>query len=200
LRSVAERAGVARAAPSLEGKVDEFVDPDAYEDPDLEAHWCAECREQVVAYLKGEGVAHGPVGEWPAWHAAPYVSLWAVESLQTPGVIGWWAICGDLPTDYISAAGASHPRDAMRVIAQQWRKVASVMAYGEQLPDHTIGSREDGPSLAPLLEGRAKALAEWADDDALWQEPDGPDDDSLCEESDRAEEEPSPFRRRPTSH
>jgi hypothetical protein len=72
-----------------------------------EEKWCAECRRQVRRYLAGESVQHGRIGSWPAWHVAPYVSVWAIESRARPGCVGWWAICGDVPTDYESAARIS---------------------------------------------------------------------------------------------
>jgi hypothetical protein len=153
----------------------ECNDPDIYDDPGAERRWCVERRAEVAAYLAREGVIHRTIGEWPAWHVAPYLSVWAIESLKAPGAVGWWVICGDLPTDYVSAAGIVHPRDAMRAIAQRWREAASVMACGEQLPDYTIGSLEEGPGLAPLLEARAKVLTQWADDKSLWHEADEAD-------------------------
>jgi hypothetical protein len=44
-----------------------------YEDPEIEEKWCAERRSEVVSYLISERVEHGEIGEWPAWHLAPYV-------------------------------------------------------------------------------------------------------------------------------
>ncbi|WP_353072428.1 DUF4826 family protein [Tunturiibacter gelidoferens] len=42
----------------------------------------------VTEYLAKEGLDHGKVGSWPAWHLVPYVSIWAVESLLAPGHVG----------------------------------------------------------------------------------------------------------------
>lgn len=68
--------------------------------PSSEAErWCEERCAQVAEYLRREGVSHGRIGEWPAWHVAPYVSIWAIESATTPDSIDWWVICGDGPTD-----------------------------------------------------------------------------------------------------
>ena len=145
-----------------------------YDDPAVEEQWCEDRRAQVTAYLHGEGVQHGGVGEWPAWHVAPYVSIWAIQSKRRPGWIGWWAICGDLPTDYVSAAKIKHPRDAMRAIAEEWREQAKLMARGEQHAEVRIGQPEDWESLAPLLETRASTLLQWANDDSFWEDTDGP--------------------------
>jgi hypothetical protein len=62
-----------------------------YDDPEAERLWCDHQRHQVTEYLRTQGVAHGRVGDWPAWHVAPYVSIWAIESLIRPEWIGWWA-------------------------------------------------------------------------------------------------------------
>jgi hypothetical protein len=139
-----------------------------YNDPAVEEQWCAERRAEVTAYLQRERVDHGRVGEWPAWHVAPYVSVWAIESKQRPGWVGWWVICGDLPTDYVSAETIKQPRDAVRSIAEEWREQARLIATGESHPDIYIGRPEDRASLAPLLVARASKLLEWADDDSVW--------------------------------
>ena len=57
-----------------------------YDDPVVEERWCNEQRANVVKYLRSQKVEHGSIGDWPAWHVAPYVSIWAVESL--PGQNG----------------------------------------------------------------------------------------------------------------
>ena len=145
-----------------------------YDDPGVEEQWCEERRAQVTAYLQSEGVEHGRVGEWPAWHVAPHVSLWAIESKKRPGWIGWWAVCGDLPTDYMSAAEIKHPREAIRAIAEEWRNRAKLMASGEGHLNIRMGQPEDWASLAPLLETRASLLLEWANDDSLWEDFDRP--------------------------
>jgi hypothetical protein len=141
-----------------------------YDDPAVDEQWCDERRAQVTAYLRDEGVEHGRVGESPAWHVAPYVSIWAIESRLHPGSVGWWVICGDLPTDYISAAGIRHPREAMRAIAAEWHEAAKLVARGERHSEFPVGQPEEWVSLAPLLETRASMLLQWADDDGLWND------------------------------
>ena len=79
----------------------------------------------MIAYLAREQLEHGQVGEVPAWFVEPYVSVWAVESLRAPGWVGWWVICGDLPTDVMSANEIKHPRDAVRAFSRSWMDIAS---------------------------------------------------------------------------
>jgi hypothetical protein len=137
-----------------------------------EETWCAARRLQVSEYLATEAPTHGTrfgrVGDWPAWHVEPYVSVWAVESVRSPGQVGWWVICGDLPTDYVSTSGLDNPRAAVRAIAIRWLDYAPHLHEGQAHPEITIGNGTPDPELAELLKSRAKLLLDWADDDSVW--------------------------------
>ena len=139
-----------------------------WDDPVVVEHWCTERRQDVIAYLARQGLKHGEVGSWPAWYVAPYVSIWAIESLRSPGDVGWWTICGDLPTDYISAATLRHPRKAVRAFADAWKEVAACMRSGVPHAHTTFGPSERNSELAPLVESRAEILRRFADDDSVW--------------------------------
>ena len=141
-----------------------------YDDPDVEAQWIAERRSEVSSYLAREGVVHGPIGAEPAWHLAPYVSLWAVDSVVQPGSVGWWAISGDMPNDYVSASHASTPREAVGAIASLWKEASQYMARGERHPTFVIGAGDRMEELAPMLESRAGLLLEWVSDSEIWEE------------------------------
>jgi hypothetical protein len=142
-------------------------EPD-YADPAVEERWCEERRAQVLAYLQHQGIKHGRVGEWPAWHIAPYASIWAIESAARSDWVGWWVVCGDLPTDSISADQIEHPRDALRAIAQRWLDVAAHTKRGESHPTIRIGTAGSEAELMPLLERRGAILLKWSNDDACW--------------------------------
>lgn len=144
-----------------------------YDDAAQEEKWCDERRTEVAGYLKTEGLSHGRIGEWPAWHVVPYVSIWAIESKVRPDWVGWWVICGDLPTDYISADAIKHPRDATRAISKRWLEVSAYMSRGEKHPTICLGTPDTWSVLGPLLKSRAEMLGRWADDDSVW------DDDAL---------------------
>lgn len=137
-----------------------------------EDDWIAEQRDTVCAYLEREGVHHRGVGEWPAWHLHPYLALWAIESLVAPGRVGWWAISGDVPTDYVSFTDADHPREAFRHFAREWARVASSMLRGEEPPETVIGTAEQWPDLGDLLKRRCELLRQFAEDDAIWVDED----------------------------
>ncbi len=139
---------------------------DEWEDADEEA-WCLTNRSTVLDYLSRQGFAHGRVGDLPAWHIAPYLSLWAVESFSRPDVVGWWVICGDLPTDYCSSDECRTPRLAIRRISASWQMALDKFRPG----DETLGSTGIPASFADMLSQRAKLLSGYADDDGLW--PDG---------------------------
>ncbi len=141
-----------------------------YEDPEIEDQWCEDRRADVVEYLAGQKVAHGRVGDWPAWHLAPYVSVWAIESGKRPGWVGWWAIAGDLPTDYVSAETIKHPRTAIRAFGERWDEVAGHMLQGKPHPMIRFGDRESWPQLGDLLQKRAKLLISFAEDESIWED------------------------------
>jgi hypothetical protein len=139
-----------------------------YDNPEVEERWCGECRNDVCAYLQQQSVEYGRVGEWPAWHLAPYVAIWAVESRSTPGWVGWWVISGDLPMDYISASTIRHPRDAVAAIATRRREAAENMVSGKATPGFSMGGPADWRVLAPLLATRAELLQAWATEPDVW--------------------------------
>ena len=136
-----------------------------------EARWCAAQRAIVVSYLEAEGLVHAEIGEWPAWHLAPIVSVWVVESLAHPGWIGWWVISGDIPTDYISASAVTppqHPRKALTVFATSWLAQARATEPPLTAIRASPGSIVLTEETSSMLESRAKLLLSWTADDDLW--------------------------------
>lgn len=141
-----------------------------YDDPEVEKQWCAERRDEVAHYLSAEHLTHGEIGEWPAWHVAPAVSIWAIENPAKPGWVGMWVICGDLPTDYISAASIKHPRDAMQALSERWSASAATIRGGGSSTEIEIPGIEESPEeMLRMLESRAATLANWAGDDSMWE-------------------------------
>lgn len=135
---------------------------------DAEIAWVERERQKVLDYLASQQCEHAGVGEWPSFHVDPYVALWAVQSKSHLGKIGWLAISGDLPTDYMSSSSGYDPRDALRHFSVEWRSVAEYMGRGDEHPRTKIGTPELWPTMAPLLLQRADILKDYADDDALW--------------------------------
>ena len=142
---------------------------DDYDDPKLEAQWLAAQRGIVQRYLQGQGVLHRGVSPEPDWFIAPYVSIWTVNSMKTPGKIGWWAISGDLPTDYLSGHDATNARSALAAFAARWREVSAYMLRGEVHPTVRIGGSSTRRELGDLLSRRAQVIEDWTRDDEFWQ-------------------------------
>lgn len=130
--------------------------------------WLAARHRQVSDYLQRAGLTHGAVAELPDWHIYPYLSIWAVESVRAPGYVGWWVICGDCPTDYVTATADQSPRAALSLFAAQWQAAVPYLERGEQHPDFTLGDPAAAHMLAPLMAERAAALATLAADEELW--------------------------------
>lgn len=127
-------------------------------DPE-DAAWVAEQRQIVIEYLAKEGCEHNGVSVEPRWFVSPYVALWAVRSKSHSDGVGWWAISGDLPTDYLTASNDLRTSgDVLIAFAQEWRVAAERMKRGEHPDDVVIGDPARAKELAPLLERRANLL------------------------------------------
>lgn len=147
------------------------MEPDDQFDEASEEAWVTEQRSNVADYLRREGVEHGEIGEWPAWHVQPCLAIFAVESLLFPRRMGWWVISGDCPTDCVTFSDTTdHPREAMRYFARQWADVAAHMLRGEPHPGMTIGTPDQWPELGDLLQRRSELLYQFADDDSIWDD------------------------------
>ena len=133
---------------------------------DQDAIWIHEQHEAVIAYLERQGIDHGGLPETPEWFVSPYIAIWKVMSPKAPGAVGWWAISGDLPTDYASSSGIHGARDAAQHFANSWRKLASDLAAGRQDPETTVGTGD--AALSEPLRTRAEMLAWIAKDDDYW--------------------------------
>ncbi len=142
--------------------------PAASADPSPDAAWCDERRAEVVAHLAHAELAHGRIGEVPAFYAVPYLSLWAVESKDRPEWIGYWVICGDLPTDALPGHGVDNPRDAMRAFGKRWQHHAQALEGGEVPQAWRHLSDSDLLKLGGQFRKRGPVLIVWADDDSAW--------------------------------
>ena len=160
------RAATTRERPYVIPRQTTRMDSDqkpSIDDPD-EAAWAAAQRKRVVEYLASQRVDHGGVSLEPRWFLSPYVAVWAVRSNANPDRIGWWAISGDLPTDYISCTDERDDADVLRSFASQWKEAAAQMAAGQQVPGYRIGPPGGEKELATLLLSRAEVLEDFAND------------------------------------
>lgn len=139
-----------------------------YEDDAVAEAWCAEMRVEVEDYLKAEEAEYGEISEWPAWHVAPYASVWALESATEKGFVGAWVICGDLPTDLIDGDNIKHPREAMAAIADRWLQFVANARAGKPNDDFSIDGGDNPAELISMLQSRAETLRSWAADETIW--------------------------------
>ena len=137
------------------------------DDNDFE-DWVRQQRQDVAAYLQLQGIEAANVGEWPAFKVAPVFAIWAVESKEIEGKVGWWAFSGDCPTDYVSELGECNPRAALRLLLENWLGYIPHMRAGRMPPGIDFGAEADLPALAELLEARIEILGQWHQDDELW--------------------------------
>ena len=133
------------------------------DDPE-EATWVARQRDVVIDYLARERCEHSGVSQEPRWFVSPYVAVWAVRSKANPDRVGWWAVSGDLPTDYITASHQKSTGDVLISFAKQWRAAADRMTRGEHADDYVVGDPSQAKSLAPLLLKRAELLQQFGED------------------------------------
>ena len=129
-------------------------------------------RQVVVNHLSVEKVEHGGVSLEPRWFLSPYIAIWAVRSKDQPDRIGWWAISGDLPTDYITCSHERDDADVLLSFSRAWKQLAADMAAGVPRPDYQIGPPGREKEFAPLLLARAEMLERFAKD----MKGEGPDD------------------------
>ena len=143
------------------------MDPDSFDDPDVQAAWLAERRAEAHDYLRAQQVPAGRVADHPAWHLAPYVSLWQVLGDRS-GLPQYWVIVGDLPADFLPADAVTSARAAVAAFAQRWLHLGSLMLEGKPHPTLEIGSPDQNRNLGDLLLRRARLLADFAREDQHW--------------------------------
>jgi hypothetical protein len=123
-----------------------------------DAAWAADQRKTVEAYLWTQGCDHAGVSLEPRWYLSPYLAVWAVRSKVNPDMVGWWAISGDVPTDYMTATRELRSTaDVLAAFGAQWSRAAEAMSRGEYVG---IGKPENTTELAQLLRTRATMLQE----------------------------------------
>jgi len=141
-----------------------------YDDPEVEANWISARRNEVIRYLELEGISHGGVDDEPDYYVAPHASVWRVTDSTHKDRIAFWVICGDLPTDRVSADEAHDAREVLAHFGRSWAEVAACMKAGKKHPAITIGTPDEWEQLGPILEDLAETLSEISGDDALWEE------------------------------
>lgn len=141
---------------------------DDYDDPKVEAKWLAKQRDNVRQYMQNEGIQQPEVASESDCFVVPYLSVWRVGPMKDGGVVRWWVISGDLPTDYLSDDDASDARAALAAFAARWLEVSAYMLRGQEHPTIKIGFPGNRQELGELLSARAEIIKELADEDSNW--------------------------------
>jgi hypothetical protein len=126
-----------------------------------DAQWADAQRRGVEAYLSLQQCNHAGVSLEPRWYLPPYIAVWAVRSKSNPGAVGWWAISGDVPTDYMTATREIRSEaDVLAAFGARWLDAAEAMSRGQHVG---IGTPDQTAQLAPLLRSRAEILLDLAE-------------------------------------
>jgi len=131
--------------------------------------WLNERRRDLRHYFDSRHIVIGAIDPEPFWTKVPYVGLWRVRSLGTPGFDGWYGIAGDVPCDIVGINNFSdRPRDILRYFAAKWHFAAARLKAGEDYPEFRIEFIEDRPKIGAAIDDRAMRLQRWVDEDSLW--------------------------------
>jgi len=98
----------------------------------------------------------------PRWFLSPHVAIWAVRSKAKADRIGWWAISGDVPTDYVTCTNEVDEADILFSFSRAWKARGAQMASGIQSAECRIGPVDQAKELAPMLMTRAELLDDFA--------------------------------------
>lgn len=140
-----------------------------FDDPQVEEEWCLIQQEHVEWFLDLQAIQHGRIGEWPAFHIAPHLSVWAIESGVEENLLGWWVITGDLPTDYFSALDIHHPRQVLTAAADRWEKLLTNIEKGITDDEMTIEGLAEDKERQNILRVRIDLLRKTAEPDEFWK-------------------------------
>jgi hypothetical protein len=130
--------------------------------PTSEETWCAAQATEAKHCAQRLELAHGRIGVWPAWHAMPTVSLWAVESANRPEWVGWWVMCCAMHSDAVAAHHLATPADALRAFAKRWTAHSLSLDRGEVPPTWAHVEVSTLPKLAAELKSWSAQLGVWA--------------------------------------
>ena len=137
-----------------------------------EEKWIQSERKRVVQYLKNNVDQYNAVGEVPAFYFYPYFAIWAIESKNCVGSVGFWVFSGDIPTDIVLRDwndNDDNPRKALKRILKIWRKYIPYLSKGKNPPDIKMGNNiKERKEISELLLRRIKILNEILKDNDVW--------------------------------
>ncbi|MCH8531413.1 MAG: DUF4826 family protein [Saccharospirillum sp.] len=133
--------------------------------------WLNERQSDLRHYFDSRNILTGGIEAEPFWAKVPYVSIWKIRSVGTPGFDGWYGMAGDHPCDIVGMNNFSdRPRDILRYFAAKWAYAAQRLKRGEDYPEFRIERIEERHKIGLLIEDRSNRLQRWVDENDLWGE------------------------------
>ena len=121
--------------------------------------WSRESYQKATAHMADKGVLIDTVSMDNSRYLAPLLAIWKIKSTDKDW---FWAISGDLPTDFMTEEGATDPRDAVRAFSLQWQMKAEVIRVNPDADQTQL-------DFSALLIGRANGLYEIYEQEELWK-------------------------------
>lgn len=120
--------------------------------------WVRQQFQKANLHLAEQGLVMDNVAVQESRYLPPFLAVWKINTLNRRS---YWVISGDLPTDYLEAAGAADAREALRAFSLRWQMKA------QQLIDAGVQD-QTAADYIQLLVNRAHSLYEMFESEKLW--------------------------------
>ena len=118
--------------------------------------WIRNQYQVATKYLADKGLVTESVVDTESRYLVPLFSVWKLKLMDKSYV---WVVCGDLPTDHITAGAAPNAREAVHNFSLKWQLQA------ENLLRTGVKEQEE---FAKILIGRADGLYDLYNNEQLW--------------------------------
>ncbi len=137
-----------------------------------EINWILKQRTSVIGYVNRNIEKHGEIGEVPAFYIPPIISIWAIESTRSPGMVGFWVFSGNLPSDVIPRNwkdNSDNPRKALVRMNNIWKSYVGYLEKGQNPPGVNLGSSDQQcVQMASILSEKIDLFSEMINDEDIW--------------------------------
>lgn len=120
--------------------------------------WLAERREDIRYYFVSREIICQRIPQQPVWSHVPLTSVWIVKGVGIPGLVGWYVIAGDHPTDIVGLGSFSHPAAVLRHFSTKWQGLAEQMMDGVLVKDFRFPTDADPVHFGEVISQRAERL------------------------------------------
>jgi len=135
--------------------------------------WIRDTLDKAVHEITSLGVIDDKLVEArPVWSVPYRVLIGQVREASDRSAFSW-IISGDLPTDHISSTVAATPREALRYFSIKWQQDAARYNDPAERSAHGLDESKDWAQMTEKLIAKAEELYDMAEEDRLWDRPDG---------------------------